>query len=136
MGGLVATSFSTGYDNSCLLTGSGAVDCWGRNDEGQLGTGSETTTAPMGILTPVPVVGLPLPATTVYASRLGTCALLNNGALWCWGSAIRREQPDEGRGGRPVVRPSLRGSVGVGRRVRDNATDFENPIGYHRGRCL
>jgi alpha-tubulin suppressor-like RCC1 family protein len=84
-GGLVATSFSTGYDNSCLITASGAVDCWGRNDEGQLGIGSETTTAPMGSLSPVPVVGLPLPATTVYGSRLETCALLNNGALWCWG---------------------------------------------------
>ena len=85
----VASSFASGYDNSCLINGSGAIYCWGRNDEGQLGIGSLTTTSPMGSLVPVAVVGLPstIPAKSVYGSRLATCAILNDGALWCWGYA-------------------------------------------------
>jgi alpha-tubulin suppressor-like RCC1 family protein len=86
-GGQVATSFSCGYDNSCLINGSGQIWCWGRNDEGQLGIGSLTTTDPMGSLIPVQVVGLPASITpkSVYGSRMATCAILNDGSLWCWG---------------------------------------------------
>jgi alpha-tubulin suppressor-like RCC1 family protein len=89
----VASSFSMGYDDSCLINGSGAIWCWGRNDLGQLGIGTETTGSPAGSIVPVAVTGLPLPATNVYGSRSATCAILNDGALWCWGSTNDPNNP-------------------------------------------
>src|SRR5262249_779756 len=44
---------STGLSHSCALTNTGALKCWGRNSEGQLGDGTKTIR-----LAPVDVSGL------------------------------------------------------------------------------
>ena len=65
--------------HSCMLAG-GGVQCWGKNDSGQLGDGTQTQR-----LTPVAVKGLGGTVVALAAGRCHTCALLATGAIECWG---------------------------------------------------
>ena len=67
-----------GY-HTCALFGDGTAQCWGRNDDGQLGDGTFTTSS-----TPVPVGGL-TGAAAVTGGFYHTCALLGDGTVQCWG---------------------------------------------------
>lgn len=72
-------AIAAGGEHSCMLE-SGAVECWGANDSGQLGDGTQTMR-----LAPVPVAGLPGGVEALTAGRFHTCALLTGGAVSCWG---------------------------------------------------
>lgn len=67
--------------NSCALTSTGAVKCWGRNAYGSLGDGTTIQRA-----TPVNVSGLTSGVVSVNGS-LGytTCAITTDGSVKCWG---------------------------------------------------
>ncbi|MCZ7685677.1 MAG: hypothetical protein M5U28_45620 [Sandaracinaceae bacterium] len=58
---------------------SGQVACWGRNNAGQLGDGSETDAS-----TPVMVPGL-VDAVQVATGGATSCAIRSGGAVVCWG---------------------------------------------------
>jgi alpha-tubulin suppressor-like RCC1 family protein len=77
-----ASSFCTPahVGHSCAVTVAGGVKCWGENNFGQLGDGTNTRR-----LTPVDVIGLPAAAVSVAAGWYHTCAVLTGGALHCWG---------------------------------------------------
>jgi alpha-tubulin suppressor-like RCC1 family protein len=79
--GLTAGTSATasgGY-HSCALSDSGAVKCWGYNEDGQLGIGSILSRS-----TPVNVSGL-TDAVAVAAGLYHSCALTEDGLLRCWG---------------------------------------------------
>jgi alpha-tubulin suppressor-like RCC1 family protein len=67
-----------GY-HTCALFTDGTAQCWGRNDDGQLGDGTFTTSS-----TPVPVGGL-TGAAAVTGGFYHACALLGDGTVQCWG---------------------------------------------------
>jgi hypothetical protein len=69
-----------GTDHACAVLQSGAVKCWGNNNEGQLGTGSSGSAMP----TPVDVRDVSS-AVNVYAGYQQSCAILRSGAVQCWG---------------------------------------------------
>jgi alpha-tubulin suppressor-like RCC1 family protein len=74
-----ATAFTTGAYHTCARLGNGTLQCWGRNDDGELGDGTFMTRS-----TPRPVDGL----TGVVAVSGGgghTCAVLSDGTVRCWG---------------------------------------------------
>jgi alpha-tubulin suppressor-like RCC1 family protein len=72
-------SVSAGYQHTCAVMTDGTARCWGRNDYGQLGNNTQTTST-----VPVVVSGL----SGVAKLSLGTthtCALLTTGSIKCWG---------------------------------------------------
>ena len=71
---------SAGGVHTCARRASGAVDCWGLNDSGQVGDG--TTVSPRG--NPTAVLGL-ADAVEIEAGYTHTCARRAAGAVVCWG---------------------------------------------------
>ena len=79
---------SGGFHN-CVILSDHTVQCWGRNQDGQLGNGNSTTDSG----TPQPVTGL----TGVVALAAGgyhTCALLTDATVRCWGRNDRGQVGD------------------------------------------
>ncbi|MBK6728170.1 MAG: chromosome condensation regulator RCC1 [Xanthomonadales bacterium] len=77
-----ATAIATGENHSCAIVGAGAIKCWGRNHQGQLGNGA--VDADPGVLGAVDVFGISN-AVALAAGANHTCALLQGGAVRCWG---------------------------------------------------
>ncbi len=72
---------AAGDDHSCVLLSNRSVRCFGGNDEGQLGDNSTTDST-----TPVFVSGISSAIAIDSGGGDFTCALLNGGAVQCWGS--------------------------------------------------
>ncbi len=66
------------WDHTCALLSSGAVKCWGSNDYGQLGDGTNTSN-------PSPVTPIASNAVAIAAGERHTCVLKGDGTVWCWG---------------------------------------------------
>lgn len=74
-----APRISAGSGHACAVLADGTVRCWGKNDLGQLGDGTQTDST-----NPVSVKGLNN-AAVINAGDKSTCALLQDGTMQCWG---------------------------------------------------
>jgi alpha-tubulin suppressor-like RCC1 family protein len=75
------SSVALGGDHTCAVKTDGSLWCWGANGSGQLGDGTGGWGAYSN--TPVPITS------GVSSVALGgdhTCAVKQDGSLWCWGS--------------------------------------------------
>ena len=75
----IATAFGTEFAHTCALTTNGGVRCWGNNEHGQLGDGtqiSRSTPPATDVLTGVQAIGVGVEH---------TCALMTTGGVRCWG---------------------------------------------------
>lgn len=73
------TSVATGGVTTCvILAPHGALQCWGRNDLGQVGNGTKDS------IVSQPVTVIPEGVTAVAIGGQHTCAVVNGG-LQCWG---------------------------------------------------
>ena len=97
-----------GATHTCALMTGGGVKCWGLNELGQPGDGTNTSRS-----TPVDVVGLDGEVTSLAAGGDHTCAVMAGGGLKCWGDNGRRQLGDGTNDGRtaPVDVVGLPGGV-------------------------
>jgi alpha-tubulin suppressor-like RCC1 family protein len=77
---------AAGLKHSCAVLTNGHVECWGNNDLGQLGDGLPADSP--GV--PVNVKGI-THATAISAGDYGSCALIADGTVECWGSGDNGE---------------------------------------------
>jgi alpha-tubulin suppressor-like RCC1 family protein len=77
-GGFVAIAAGTGH--TCALGTTGAMQCWGDNEFGQLGNGTNNSSR-----TPVAVARLSAAVIAIAAGAFHTCALSSPDAAQCWG---------------------------------------------------
>lgn len=91
---------STSGGHACGIDAQGQVHCWGTNDYGELGDGTNTPRQ-----TPKRVE-LPEPATSVSVAGHHSCVVVKSGAVYCWGLDPRGrplDAPDEPPG--PLLGP-------------------------------
>ena len=81
-----AVSVDLGFLHGCALLASGAVKCWGTNNYGVLGVnGNVQTASELGSNWPAVDLGTGRTATAITVGFIHSCALLDTGAVACWG---------------------------------------------------
>lgn len=70
-----------GSSHTCGLTTGGGVKCWGLNEDGQLGDGTNTYRT-----VPTDVIGLDAGISALSVGAYHTCALTTGGGVKCWGA--------------------------------------------------
>jgi alpha-tubulin suppressor-like RCC1 family protein len=80
---------AAGRFHTCAVSPQGAVWCWGQNEFGALGDDTSLDRS-----SPVQPVGLPGPVVALSAGAGGTCAVLESGDAYCWGSNLNGQLGD------------------------------------------
>ena len=81
-------AIDAGYEHSCAIESSGQLWCWGRNETGQLGTGS-TSSGELRAMRAMADSDTPLDdVIAIGLSIRSSCAVraVNGGEVWCWGA--------------------------------------------------
>ena len=74
-------SLALGQDHTCAVLSSGQLECWGRNQHGQLGNGTTDDS-----LVPTYVALSDVSVIQVAMGDDHTCALTEDGRVLCWGA--------------------------------------------------
>ena len=73
--------FALGFASTCAILDDRSLKCWGNNDYGQLGDGTDTS-----ISSPTTInIGSDRYATKIELGDYHTCSTLDDGSLKCWG---------------------------------------------------
>lgn len=82
-----ALQVAAGGLHACALLDNYQVKCWGRNNYGQLGVGDtiDRGDGPGEMGDSLPYVGLPYKARHVAVGADHSCAVVDTGAVYCWG---------------------------------------------------
>ncbi len=118
---------TTGGWFSCVILSSGAVDCWGQNNVGQLGNGGGSDST-----SPVAVTGL-TSAVALTSAWYHACALTSSGAVKCWGDN-EKGQVSSGAGATVSTATTVAGLGTPATSISAGGSEFAiNSIGYTTG---
>ena len=92
-----AVDVSLGFAHTCAVHATGEVSCWGRNDDGQLGNGTDG--AENNSDSPVKVLGITDAVSISAGYNSLTCVLHASGDVSCWGSNVYGELGSNTDGG-------------------------------------
>lgn len=84
-------AISARFEHSCAVTAGGAVKCWGLNNFGQLGDGTQVAQ-----YTPVTAWNLTSGVAAISTGYEYTCALTTGGGVKCWGNDLNGQLGDGG----------------------------------------
>jgi alpha-tubulin suppressor-like RCC1 family protein len=108
-----ATALGGGYGHNCVVRANGAVSCWGRNFNGQLGDNT-TNDANKAVRVNKAMGSGTAPLTGIADLDGGgsmTCAHDTTGIVWCWGAGGDGELGDGLSTTRHVAAPVMAGSA-------------------------
>ena len=108
--GRTAVALSSGSNHVCAILDNGSVSCWGSGSEGQLGNGAASDKSTPTLTSSL---GINRTAIDISSGRDYTCALLDNGAVSCWGSGGNGKLGNGGAASQNI--PTLTSSLGTGR---------------------
>jgi len=109
-----AIGVSAGFLHTCALISGGSIECWGYNQDGQVGNGTVNRVRPHAEPSPVHVVGI-TKAISISAGDFHTCALIAGGTVKCWG-ADQFGQLGDGRlqdSAKPVTVVGIKNAVSI-----------------------
>jgi len=89
--GRTAVAISSGAHHSCAILDDGTVSCWGYNNDGQLGDGTnhnDDNNEHNNRNTPTQTssLGIGRTAVAISSGEYHTCAILDDSSVSCWGS--------------------------------------------------
>lgn len=114
-----ATAVAAGGDHTCAILTDGSIKCWGKNESGQLGRGSQVATGGVDLVQPPPdatQAELWTKAEVLTAGASFTCAGMHKDAassgnvdraFFCWGDDLWRQLATSSSNGGPITRPYL-----------------------------
>lgn len=91
LAGQPVSAIARGTSHTCAIS-NGTVFCWGANTAGQIGNGTSgaPVSTPTAVALPGTSPGADIPAPTravaISAGATRTCAIADNGMLYCWGN--------------------------------------------------
>ena len=112
--GRSAIAVGVGSWHTCALLDNDSLVCWGRNNDGQLGDGTTTNRAAPTAVTFTEGRS----AIAVSTGGTHTCAILDDGSLWCWGASLGQLGVSDNYVGHPIC-------DGVNQRCLKNPTEVD-----------
>ncbi|MDP6661833.1 MAG: hypothetical protein QF545_02700 [Candidatus Thalassarchaeaceae archaeon] len=81
--GRTAVSINAGMDATCVILDNGSGMCWGSNQYGHLGDGTNDSS---DIPTPISVLPENRSLVALDVGFMHTCGILDDGSVYCWGN--------------------------------------------------
>lgn len=108
-----AVSSDGNGEHFCLIREDSGLECVGSNSDGQLGDGTRNDSLEQ----PVKVIGLQSGVTQVSAGGMHTCAVTDNGDLFCWGDNGYHQARDDTLGTEDLLTPGKIEPIGQVKQV-------------------
>jgi len=99
-----AVKIVLGVGHACTMTDDASVSCWGGNEYGQVGNGTEIRDSAMGSAASAQVIGI-ADVTAISAGSSHTCAVSKDNTVKCWGYNLHGQLGDGSTTNRATATP-------------------------------